>query len=230
MAVNAIGTIFPFENQIGSSNGTITLTPSQGNLYVGYLLGLEGDVGNTGPTGLTGPDGPTGATGTTGAEAVGGPQGPLGIQGPQGIEGITGPQGIQGIQGLPGVLGPTGANVGIQQRRQAFFIINPNAPPPDPIINLSDYPTPTDFNIYSVPPVGAPDLFVTVNTAVIYSGVEWRFFNLNGTGNNNMTFNFGLLPPYGGPVSLNPNQYAIFIQMSTPPFGAIPFVTKSRNP
>ena len=230
MAVNAIGSIFPFYNQITGSNGTITLTESQDSLYVGYLLGLEGDVGNTGPTGLTGPDGPTGATGATGAEAVQGPQGPLGAQGPQGIEGITGPQGIQGIQGLPGVLGPTGDNIGIQQRRQEFFIINPNAPPPDPIINLIDYPTPTDFNIYSVPPVGAPGLFITVNTAVIYSGVEWRFFNLNGAGNNNMTFDFDLSPPYGGPVTLNPNQYAIFIQMATPPFGAIPFVTKSRNP
>jgi hypothetical protein len=233
MSLNSIGQIFPFEQTIGSSNGNLTLSLGD-SIYVGYVLGVDGDQGYTGDQGVTGAQGEQGAHGEQGAQGENGASGDSGTQGAsgtQGESGTAGDVGITGDLGAQGAIGFKGNDTGIKPRNSVYIYINPSSPPPDPIISLQDYPQPTDFLIVSVPVVGVPDCFITVNPWILYAGNEYRFYNMNGAGNNNMTFYFyGIVSPYGGNVQASPNQCAIFMQMATPPFGAYPFVTKSRFP
>ena len=68
----------------------------------GWIVNLNGAVGEIGASGVTGIDGATGSFGQTG------PQGDTGVTGEQGIEGASGVEGIQGASGATGVDGASG--------------------------------------------------------------------------------------------------------------------------
>jgi hypothetical protein len=72
------------------------------------ILGASGATGAPGASGVEGDQGIEGATGITGASGATGPQGASGITGDDGATGIEGDQGTQGASGATGVTGATG--------------------------------------------------------------------------------------------------------------------------
>jgi hypothetical protein len=74
----------------------------------GWIINLNGAVGEIGASGATGYIGATGLTGATGTQGITGDQGASGVNGEDGATGYTGATGAQGITGDQGASGPTG--------------------------------------------------------------------------------------------------------------------------
>ena len=75
----------------------------------GWIINLNGAVGQIGASGATGYVGATGYTGATGSQGITGDQGASGATGPDGEQGIVGDSGYTGATGATGVIGYEGA-------------------------------------------------------------------------------------------------------------------------
>ena len=106
-------------NVYGSPSGStidVVVTASYGTAsgVSGWIVNLDGAVGQIGASGATGIDGYQGLDGATGSQGINGDQGTTGDNGEQGVsgqQGLTGDQGNTGQQGLngdDGVQGPDG--------------------------------------------------------------------------------------------------------------------------
>ena len=101
---------------ITATDGTyidFTVTKSVGNAtgVSGWIINLNGAVGEVGASGATGVNGATGilgASGATGAPGASGVEGEQGIEGPQGTTGASGATGPTGERGITGDTGATG--------------------------------------------------------------------------------------------------------------------------
>lgn len=109
-------------NVYGGAGGNtidVVVTKSVGSVsgVSGWIVNLDGAVGQIGASGATGPAGATGATGLLGAtgdygasgiDGASGPTGEIGVDGATGATGTQGEQGVTGDQGEQGIVGASG--------------------------------------------------------------------------------------------------------------------------